>query len=38
MKRKIILISSILMLCILCITMLTGCGDNNNAADISTEA
>ncbi len=38
MKRKIILISSILMLCILCITMLTGCGDNKNAADTSTEA
>lgn len=37
MKSKIILISSILALCILCIAMLTGCGNNKKTTDTPTE-
>ena len=38
MKRRIFLICSIMMLCILCVAVLTGCDNNNNTADAPTEA
>lgn len=37
MTRKNTLISLILVFCIVCTVLLTGCGNNKNAADIPTE-